>query len=538
VPFRFGWCARESDRASPFNLAAVYQAWRGCRRRKRGSRSAQRYEVRLLDNLVETRDALEARRWVPGRPVCFVTLRPKAREVHAAPFADRVVHHLLVPRLEALFEPGFIHDSWSNRRGKGIHAAVDRLQAFMRQASRNGQRRAWFLQLDIRNFFVSLDRGILLDLIGRRLGRQVRRGKVPRDEAAELYRLCRTLLQAPDAGTALRLGPPWTFTRVPPHKRLAEAPPGKGLPIGNLTSQFFANVYLDRLDQFVKHDLKARRYLRYVDDFVLVADDADTLVRWRERIRAFLADELALALKDDGVLKPVSRGADFLGYIVRPGYKLVRRRVVVQARRRLRGQRRRLLRPDGPGVGLHLDRDGREALRAGLASYLGHFRHACGRKLVQRLWAEEPWLGRLLRPGRNGRLFQVWEPAEAVYFRDQVEWFRRQWPGFAVLIQRGRAFDAIPAGREPLPLPPPPRGRRRKSAAGKGRSEPAAERKAPGRDLPLRRLAGLRLRLRTAGVPHIFVAEEGVGAPRRLKRRVLRLAWAPRRPRAESGRAS
>ncbi len=130
-------------------MRAVYQAYLACRRHKRGARETQRYELALLDHLIETREALVARRWSPARSITFVTLRPKAREIHAAPFADRVVQHLLVSRLETLYEPRFIHDSYANRRGKGTHAAVDRLQQFQRQATCNGQRRAWFLQLDI-----------------------------------------------------------------------------------------------------------------------------------------------------------------------------------------------------------------------------------------------------------------------------------------------------------------------------------------------------------------------------------------------------
>jgi RNA-directed DNA polymerase len=148
------------------DLEAIHDAWRHCRRRKRGTPQAQRYEMRLLDNLVDTVQALEAGTWTPASPVCFTVPWPKAREIHAAAFADRVVHHWLVPSLEALYEPVFIHDLYSNRRGKGTHAAVRRLQSFMHSLQAQGAgtgtaQAGYFLQLDVANFFVSLGRGRL-----------------------------------------------------------------------------------------------------------------------------------------------------------------------------------------------------------------------------------------------------------------------------------------------------------------------------------------------------------------------------------------
>lgn len=119
--------------ATPFDFAALYRAWQACRRGKRGTRKAQRYETRLLDNLVDTAQALHTQAWRPSRPIRFVTLHPKPREILAAEFGDRVVHHLLVPWFERLFEPVFIHDSHANRKGHGTHAAVQRLQGFLRR---------------------------------------------------------------------------------------------------------------------------------------------------------------------------------------------------------------------------------------------------------------------------------------------------------------------------------------------------------------------------------------------------------------------
>lgn len=159
----------------PFDFAALWRAYRACRKGKRNTRETQRYEARLLDRLVSTRNALASFDWRPSRTLAFVVSQPKLREIHAATFADRVVHHLLVARLNRLYEPVFIHDSYANRLGKGTHAAVDRLQAFMRSATQSGQRPVYALQLDIANFFNSIHRPTLFRLLQRRLVRAVRR---------------------------------------------------------------------------------------------------------------------------------------------------------------------------------------------------------------------------------------------------------------------------------------------------------------------------------------------------------------------------
>jgi len=515
--------------AGVFSLRAVYQAYLACRRRKRGARETQRYELRWLDHLIETREALVARRWSPARSVVFVTLRPKAREIHAAPFADRVVHHLLVSRLEALYEPRFIHDSYANRRGKGTHAAVDRLQQFQRQLTRNGRRRAWFLQLDIRNFFYSIHRPRLLALLRRRLAQARSRGELTAAEAEALDGLCAVILAADPAAGCIRVGDPRRFQHVPPHKRLDHAPPETGLPIGNLTSQFFGNVYLNELDQFVKHELKCRHYLRYVDDFVLLHPDPNQLRTWREAIVEFLRQRLGLELKDVGRLAPVSQGIDFLGYIVRPGYRLVRRRVLGHLRDRLRQAGQLLRRPLGGGVQQRLTRPARERLRASLASALGHCRHASAVNGWRRVWRTEPWLAEWFSPPwprrggaerRGGwppiRLIPCWEPASVSSLRSQWRFFRRQGEEL-VLMQVGNRVEAYEADADRL-------------RALRPRAQPATR---PGFtavfSLPLRALAGLRRQLRRQGIAHRFIAEEGY-LRSGLKRRVLRLIWRPASP--------
>lgn len=208
--------------------------------------------------------------------VSFVVKHPKTREIHAPDFADRVVHHI------------FVHDSYANRAGRGSHSAVDRLQAFMRQRENMPDTTVvggWYLQLDIHNFFNSIHRPTLYAMLCQRLVQAQRRGKLPASHALALRSLCHKLLAQRVAERVRSLA---AAAGVPPHKRLCNAAPSCGLPVGNLTSQFFANVYLNALDQFVKHTLKVRHYVRYVDDFVLLGDSPAQLKHWQAQIEAFL----------------------------------------------------------------------------------------------------------------------------------------------------------------------------------------------------------------------------------------------------------
>ena len=256
-------------------------------------------------NLLALRDALADRSYEPNRSVCFFIQRPKLREIFAADFRDRIVHHVLVNHLEGIWEPVFIHDSYACRKGKGMHAAVVRLQQFMREATANGTWPAFTLQLNIRNYFMSIDKPRLFEMVAARLN-------PGRPAHAEALWLAEKLVFRDCTHEPVLKGNPQRVDRLPPHKTLFRAPPGKGLPIGNLNSQFFANVYLNALDQFVKHELKYRWYLRYCDDFVLLAESATQLAVWRTRIENFLLERLLLQLNPARErLRPVSDGVDF-----------------------------------------------------------------------------------------------------------------------------------------------------------------------------------------------------------------------------------
>lgn len=361
------------------SFRALYLAWRDARRGKKPSADQLAFDQDWPSLLLDLQEQLNDLSWHPSPPTCFVQLTPKAREIHAPAFADRVVHHWLVPQLEELYEPTFIHDSYSNRVGKGTHAAVRRLRSFVRQVE-SGQGGGYYLQLDVANFFNSIHRPTLWALLKRRMVR------------AQLPEIARRATHALITFPIERTGVRWACrpeerAAVPAHKRLENAAPGCGLAIGNLSSQFFANVYLDRLDQFVKHTLKAPRYLRYVDDFVLVHSSREQLQAWREEIIAFLRAELQLELKAEQKLQPLSAGIDFLGYVIYPTHTLVRRRVVGHCRGKLEAWARRWVR--GDHISRHADFEG---LRCMWDSYAGHFRHAASWRLVESITSQFPWL--------------------------------------------------------------------------------------------------------------------------------------------------
>lgn len=364
----------------PVELRALYDAWRSARAGKKPSQNQLAFDSRWIDGLLDLQRRINDGTWEPGRSACFVATRPKAREIHAPDFADRVAHHWLVPQLEAIWEPTFIHDSYANRRGKGSHAAVQRLQAFVRQVD-SGQGDGHYLQLDIHNFFNSIHRPTLWRILKRKL----ERASAPET----VLRVTHALLRRHPLHPGVRQhGTAEERAMVPPHKRLENSGKARGLPIGNLSSQFFANVYLDQLDQFVKHTLKAKRYLRYVDDFVLVHEDREQLAAWQAEIEDFIATKLQLRLKPDIRLRPLADGIDFLGYVIRPTHTLVRRRVLTHARQALADWESQHVR----GHQIIATPAEFRAVQSTAASYQGHFRHANSRRLQRALTQRFPWL--------------------------------------------------------------------------------------------------------------------------------------------------
>jgi hypothetical protein len=295
----------------------LVQAWRDCQRHKARTASALAFHQDVETNLCALREQLLARAWQPGRSICFVITHPKPREVWAADFRDRVVHHLLYNAIGPRFEAGFIANSAACIEGRGTGYAAKRLERDVRSCTQNWSRDAYYLKCDLANFFVAIDK--------RRLQAQLHR-KV--HEPFWRWLADAVLIHDPRTDYELR-GDSALLKRVAPHKRLLAAPADTGLPIGNLSSQFFANVHLDALDQHCKHQLGARWYGRYVDDFYLLHPSAQWLNAALADITAWLPAHLGARLNPaKTILQPVDRGIDFVGQVVRPWRRTTRRRTV------------------------------------------------------------------------------------------------------------------------------------------------------------------------------------------------------------------
>lgn len=318
------WCAPSADStAAPFTFEQLVEAYYDCRRNKRNTNSARQFEQSMETNLLDLHDELLAGTYRPGRSICFVVTRPKAREVWAATFRDRVVHHLLYNHIGPGIEAGFIADSCACIPGRGTLYAVERLERKVRSASQNWSRPCWYLKADLANFFVAIDKRVL--------DRQLR----ALIDEPWWRRLALQILWHDPRENYERRCPTGLFNKVPQHKRLAAQPAHLGLPIGNLSSQFFANIYLNALDQFAKHTLKVRHYIRYVDDFVLLHESPQQLNAWLAQVEAFLPGLGAKLNPKKTILQPVDRGIDFVGQVIKPWHRTTRRRTVAEATRRI-----------------------------------------------------------------------------------------------------------------------------------------------------------------------------------------------------------
>jgi len=327
----------------------LYLAYERARRGKRQRPDVLRFGARLGENLLTLQEELVSLSWQPGAYQTRIVLEPKERIIRVAPFRDRVVHQAICCVIAPVFERGFIHDSYACREGKGTHKALDRLTSFLR---REGS--TYVLNADVRKFFDSISHEVLM----RTLERSVR-------DPAVLTVLRRIVASYASGITAPGLHEP------------------HGIPIGNLTSQWFANIVASRIDHFAKQTLGCRRYLRYMDNILFLSDDKDELWEYRKRLEGFLWG-LGLLLNPKTTIAPTAQGVPFLGLRVFPDHRRVLRPNVVRGRRRLRGSLRALSAGDAD----------RENVAASTGSWIAHLRHADTYRLRIALAAEyEPYLG-------------------------------------------------------------------------------------------------------------------------------------------------
>ena len=319
---------------------ALYRAYQLCRKGKHEREYAIEFGQDREENLLGLRDELVEERWHPNAYSQFIVEDPKRRLINAPPFPNRVVHRVITDVvLTPIWRPTFPYDSFACIKGKGTHVAVRRLQRFMR---RHPEGSGYVLQLDVKSYFASIDHEILISLIERRI----------RDP--QMMRLIRLIVES------------------------YEDSPGTGIPLGNLTSQVFANIYLHELDMFAKHDLRVKEYLRYMDDITLVHTDKRQLWEWRDEIEAFLADHLRLQLHQvKQTLTPVDCGVEYLGYRVYRDHIKVLSRNVRRVYRRHRQMEAGTFEGDA---------------RASISSWVGYSKHADTHGLNCQIAERHPFL--------------------------------------------------------------------------------------------------------------------------------------------------
>lgn len=272
------------------SIENLLEAWKEFIKGKKNKKDVLEFQHRLFENIFSLHHDLKNKTYKHGGYQAFNISDPKPRNIHKAIVRDRLLHHAIYRKLYPYFDSKFIHDSYSCRKWKGTHRAIDRFRDFARVVSRNNTKTCWVLKCDIRKFFASIDNTILIEILKWHIGKK--------DVV-------------------------WLLEKVITSFYSTEK--GKGLPLGNLTSQLLVNVYMNWFDQFVKQRLHVRYYIRYADDFVLISSNKSELEDMLTQIQFFLNDNLKLTLHPDKVsITTLASGVDFLGWVHFPNHRVLR----------------------------------------------------------------------------------------------------------------------------------------------------------------------------------------------------------------------
>jgi retron-type reverse transcriptase len=389
-----------------FDFKNLLNAYYRCRKTKRNSASAGKFELNFERELLKLELELKNRTYQPGKYVCFAIAEPKIREVWAADFRDRIVHHLLINYLEPIWEKKFIFHSYACRIEKGSHKAIIYLKKSI-------DPKLFYLQVDIQSFFVSIDKKILFKIIKKYI-------KNPNI----LWLAEKIIFQNPTANYQIKgsLDPLYS---IPLEKSLFGNSASRGLPIGNLTSQFFANIYLNEIDQFAKHILKCQKYFRYMDDLLILHTDKNQLLAWRDEISFFVEKKLHLELHPKKqILQSCKKGINFCGYIVKPTHTLIRRRTIKKLKNKLWKFNKRILNAidktnDNHATDLIFNdrfsvmqnfREDFEHIFASINSTYGLFKHANCLGLRKTLYEKHFGILKIyLRPANKNYAYFMWD---------------------------------------------------------------------------------------------------------------------------------
>lgn len=300
----------------------VAQAYYDCRKNKRNKNGNAMFELDLTNNLNLLYNDLISGDYKIGQSVCFIVTYPKPREVWAADFRDRIVHHILYNRIAPQYIRSFSAASCACIPERGTLYGVKRLDKAIRRTSNNWNRKAYYLKMDLANFFMSIDKPTLKSMLFKR----------GYDDWTNW--IIETIIDHDPTTNYRYNGNPDLIKFIPPHKSLIGNHPDKGLPIGNLSSQFFANVYMDVMDKLVDHFIKPSGYVRYVDDMLLIDADKNKLIAARDKIQSHAAEKLKARFNPTKtILQSVDRGVDFVGYVILPHRITPRRAILYKAKK-------------------------------------------------------------------------------------------------------------------------------------------------------------------------------------------------------------
>lgn len=322
-------------------LENLLEAWQEFVKGKRNKKDVQEFSLRLIDNIISLHQDLANRTYRHGGYQAFKIYDQKPRDIHKASVRDRLLHHALYRKLYPFFNRAFIADSFSCQIGKGTHKAINRFRAFSYKISKNNTKTCWALKCDIKKFFASIDHAILLKILQQYI---------------------------PDQNIL------WLLKNVIGSFFSMKA--DIGLPLGNLTSQLLVNTYMNEFDQFVKHKLKIKHYIRYCDDFVILGENKEYLEKLIPKINYFLNEKLKLALHLDKIsIRKHHQGIDFLGYISFPHHRILRTKT----------KRRMFHKIEQKIKELKQGEISEESFYQTIQSYLGILKHCNSYKLQQKL---------------------------------------------------------------------------------------------------------------------------------------------------------
>ena len=283
-------------------------AWREFLNGKRDKKDVQKFGRNLISNLLSLHIDLKTKTYTHGGYQAFNISDPKPRNIHKVSVRDRVLHHLLYKELYPYFDQKFIYDSYSCRKNKGTHKALLRFEKFARKVSKNYTKQCFILKCDIRKFFANIDHQILKEILVKHI-----------KDTDFLNLLFNIIDSFSTQGSTLSIR--------------------KGLPLGNLTSQLLVNIYMNEFDQFVKHQLKEKYYIRYADDFVFFNQDKNHLENLVPKISSFLESKLRLSLHPNKLfIKTIYSGMDFLGWVHFPKHRILRTSTKRKMMRKLQGE--------------------------------------------------------------------------------------------------------------------------------------------------------------------------------------------------------